>query len=220
MKWKAPCISLTLVVTIRITNRCDFLYYVFISFFFSSFSYMFLAFMGPSSGVFQVVVFKLPFGSCSALLIVCVRQRTGLWRWLRWLVILFVTHIKDARYEKPNTCCPIIDNWNRTLNTALIFKLFVPCIFSTYGMKTNWCHYFIRILLDLYMFRTYRPIFRRVRTAVHTTIGSVSVPICSRAEHANRAVQILNQWLCEQLYELSWRWACRSETCRDPAIYE
>jgi len=27
------------------------------------------------------------------------------------------------------------------------FKLFVPCIFSTYGMKTNWCHYFIRILL-------------------------------------------------------------------------
>jgi len=48
-------------------------------------------------------------------------------------------------------------------------------------MKTNWCHYFIRILLDLYMFRAYRPIFRRVRTAVHTTIGSVSVPLCSRA---------------------------------------
>jgi hypothetical protein len=22
------------------------------------------------------------------------------------------------------------------------FKLFVPCIFSTYGIKTNWCHYF------------------------------------------------------------------------------
>ena len=56
--------------------------------------------------------------------------------------------------------------------------LFVPCIFSTYGMKTNWCHYFIRILLDLYMFRAHRPIFRRVRTAVHTTIGSVSVPLC------------------------------------------
>ena len=34
---------------------------------------------GPSSGVFQAVVFMLPFGSCSALLIVCVRQRTGLW---------------------------------------------------------------------------------------------------------------------------------------------
>ena len=61
-------------VTIRITNRCDFLYYVFISFF-SSFPYMFRAFMGPSSGVFQAVVFKLPFGSCSALLVVCVHQR-------------------------------------------------------------------------------------------------------------------------------------------------
>ena len=39
-------------------------------------------------------------------------------------------------------------------------------------------------------------------------------------EHATRTVQILNQWLCEQLYELSWRWACGPETCRDPAIYE
>ena len=42
--------------------------------------------------------------------------------------------------------------------------------------------------------------------------------LCS--EHANRAAQKLNQWLCEQLYELSWRWACGPETCRDPAIYE
>ena len=48
-------------------------------------------------------------------------------------------------------------------------------------MKTNWCHYFIRILLDLYMFRAHRPVFRRVRTAVHKTNGSVSVPFCSRA---------------------------------------
>ena len=39
-------------------------------------------------------------------------------------------------------------------------------------------------------------------------------------EHASRAAQTLNQWLCEQLYELSWRWACGPETCRDPAIYE
>jgi hypothetical protein len=65
-------------LTIRITNRCDFLSSVFISFF-SSFPYMFRAFMGPSSGVLQAVVFMLPFGSCSALLIVCVRQRTALW---------------------------------------------------------------------------------------------------------------------------------------------
>ena len=57
------------------------------------------------------------------------------------------------------------------------FKLFVPCIFLTYGIKTNWCHYFnfIYILPDFYMFRAHRPILRRVHTAVHTTIGSVSV---------------------------------------------
>jgi len=48
-------------------------------------------------------------------------------------------------------------------------------------MKTNWCHYFIRRLLDLYMFRAHRLIFKRVRTAAHTTIGSVSVPLFSRA---------------------------------------
>ena len=53
------------------------------------------------------------------------------------------------------------------------FKVFVPCIFSAYGVKTKWCQYFIRILLDLYMFRAHRPIFRRVHTAVRTTIGSI-----------------------------------------------
>jgi len=31
------------------------------------------------------------------------------------------------------------------------------------------------------MFRAHRPIFTRVRTALHTTIGSVSVLLCSRA---------------------------------------
>ena len=58
------------------------------------------------------------------------------------------------------------------------------------GMKTNWCHYFIRILLGLYMFRVHRPIFRRVRTAVHTTIGSVSVRsgrVLCMLWHASRA---------------------------------
>ena len=29
------------------------------------------------------------------------------------------------------------------LSCSFYFKLFVPRIFSTYGMKTNWCHYFI-----------------------------------------------------------------------------
>jgi len=70
----------------------------------------------------------------------------------------------------------------------VILSFFVPCIFSTYGMKTNWCHYSIRILLDLYMFRAHRSIFRRVRTAVHTTIGSVSVPLCSRALYVDGPV--------------------------------
>ena len=55
-------------VTIRITNRCVFWYYVFISFF-SFFPYMFRAFMGPSSGVFQAVIFMLPFGSCVGIIL-------------------------------------------------------------------------------------------------------------------------------------------------------
>ena len=36
------------------------------------------------------------------------------------------------------------------------------------------------------MFRTYRPIFRTVHTAVHTTIGSVSVAFRSRAPYGAR----------------------------------
>jgi hypothetical protein len=49
--------------------------------------------------------------------------------------------------------------------------------------KTNICHYFnfIHISMDLYMFRAYRPILRRIHTAVHTTIGSVVVPFGARA---------------------------------------
>ena len=56
-------------------------------------------------------------------------------------------------------------------------------------MKTNWCHNFIHILLGLYMFRAHRPIFRRVRKAVHTTIGSVSVPLWSRALYVVHNIQ-------------------------------
>ena len=57
-----------------------------------------------------------------------------------------------------------------------------------YGIKTNWCHYFnfIHILPDLYMFQAHRPIFRRVHTAVHTTIGSISVLLWSRALYRAR----------------------------------
>jgi len=44
--------------------------------------------------------------------------------------------------------------------------------------RTNWCHcfHFIHISTDLYMFRAHLPIFRRIHTAVPTSIGSVSVP--------------------------------------------
>ena len=65
----------------------------------------------------------------------------------------------------------------RAIRCAETFKPFVPCILSIYGIKTNWCHYFnfIYMLPVLYMFRAHRSILRRVHTAVHTTIGSVSV---------------------------------------------
>jgi len=48
----------------------------------------------------------------------------------------------------------------------------------------------------------------------------VGVGMSAHTEYTNRAAQIPNQRLCEQLYELSRRWACGPETCRDPAIYE
>ena len=54
----------------------------------------------------------------------------------------------------------------------------------------------------------------------HTTL-TTALAVCSVcSEHTARAVQTLNQWLCEQLCELSWGWACGPETCRDPAIYK
>ena len=41
---------------------------------------------------------------------------------------------------------------------------------------------------------------QNIKTLVQCLYCSVRV-LCT--EHANRAAQILNQWLCEQLYELS-----------------
>jgi hypothetical protein len=56
----------------------------------------------------------------------------------------------------------------------------------TYKLYMKWknrYHYFnfIRISTDLYMFRAYRPILRRIHTADHTTTGSVDVPFGPRA---------------------------------------
>jgi hypothetical protein len=49
--------------------------------FFRLLPYMFRAFISPSSGVSQVVVYMQPFGSCVFLLIICMCLRTGLWWW-------------------------------------------------------------------------------------------------------------------------------------------
>src|SRR5215475_5525739 len=56
----------------------------------------------------------------------------------------------------------------------------------------------VYILPDLYMFRAHSPIFRRLHTAVHTTIGSVSVLL----------------WPCA-LYVVSFIY-CRISTCFGP----
>jgi hypothetical protein len=62
-------------------------------------------------------------------------------------------------------------------------KLFVPCILSTYEMKNQQMSLFqiLFISTDLYMFRAYRPILRRIHIAAHITIGSVAVPFGPRA---------------------------------------
>jgi len=94
--------------------------------------------------------------------------------WLQYDLILGWFTIIDCFQELLPSGVHIISHKNKL---GMNFKPFVPCILSTYGIKTNWCHYFnfIYILPDLYMFRAHRPILRGVHTAVHTTIGSVSV---------------------------------------------
>ena len=69
--------------------------------------------------------------------------------------------------------------------------------------KTNWCHCFnfIHISTDLYMFRAHRPIFRRIHTAVHTTIGSVSVPFWSRV-----LCVVAGLGVCSLLYSKAFMW--------------
>jgi hypothetical protein len=68
----------------------------------------------------------------------------------------------------------VTGNWRKLRSERLHGLYTSPDIIRMHGIKINWCHYFnfIHILPDLYMFRAHRPIFRRVRTAVHTTIGS------------------------------------------------
>jgi hypothetical protein len=77
------------------------------------------------------------------------------------------------------------------------FKHSVLCILSTYEMKNQ----------QMSLFQFYSYIDGSLHVLWHT-------------EHVAWTVQPLNQWLCEQLCEFSWGWACRPETCRDPSIYE
>jgi hypothetical protein len=68
-------------------------------------------------------------------------------------------------------------------------KIHIKNTITPMKWKTNKCHYFnfIHISTDPYMFRAYRPILRKIYTAVHTTIGSVAVPFGQRAVYIYRA---------------------------------
>jgi hypothetical protein len=70
-----------------------------------------------------------------------------------------------------------------TLSILKLLTFLCRASFQYKKWKTNWCHCFnfIHISTSLYMFRAHRPILRRYHVAVHTTIGSVSVPSWSCA---------------------------------------
>ena len=90
----------------------------------------------------------------------------------------------------------------------VFFKLFVPCIFSAYEMKNQ--------QMSLFQFYSYidgslhvSGLQAHLQESSHScshnhwfSICTVLVA-CSYTEHATRTVQTLNQWLCEQLCELS-----------------
>jgi len=145
---------------------------------------------------------------------------------LNTLFLNTLQHTFLSQCERPSFT-PIQNNRQNCSSVYLILSFLYRASFQHKKWKTNRCHClnFTHTSTDLYMFRVHRPIFRRIHTAVPTTIGSVSVPFWSRVlyehtEHATRTIRILNQWLWEQLCEFSWRWACGPETCRDPSMYE
>jgi len=65
------------------------------------------------------------------------------------------------------------------VTTVCMSRVTTVCIWNENQLMSQFQFY--SILLHLYMFRAHRPIFRRVRTAVHTAIGSVSVSLRSHA---------------------------------------
>jgi hypothetical protein len=60
--------------------------------------YMFRAFISPSSGISQAVVYMQPFGSGMFLLIICVCLRTGL------STVRTRTQMIDKNTHEPNGC--------------------------------------------------------------------------------------------------------------------
>jgi hypothetical protein len=112
----------------------------------------------------------------------------------------------------------------------IFFKLFIPCISSAYEMKNQ--------QMSLYQFYSYIDGSLNVSglqahpqesshscSHNHWFSGCTVRAACSvYKERGPNGTPLngtpLNQWLCEQLCELSWGWACRPETCRDPSIYE
>ena len=113
---------------------------------------------------------------------------------VRWYSVL----VDSIPLPFSNEICQWFRRWN--VQTGGHDFLIHPLNKNTYGIKTNWCHYFnfIHILPDLYMFRAHRPIFRRVRTAVYTTIGSYSfcaaLFTCSAREQSGTDTEPMVVW--------------------------
>jgi hypothetical protein len=154
---------------------------------------------GPSSGEFTQL-FTQPFVQC-----LCGSVRVLCVLWPVLVTIFYFQHME----------------WKPTDVTIL----FVYCRISTcFGPTGPSLGVFVQLFtqpLVQYLCRSVRVLcmlWSVLVTILYSLYSHQDRP--QHTEHANRAVQILNQWLCEQLYELSWRWACGPETCRDPAIYE
>jgi len=97
-----------------------------------------------------------------------------------YLVVTFYDALNSVSIESWNTQSVVhvltqqYDAWL----IKVILSFLYHASFQHKKWKTNWCHCFnfIHISTDLYMFRAHLPIFRRIHTAVPTSIGSVSVP--------------------------------------------
>jgi hypothetical protein len=119
---------------------------------------------------------------------------------------------KIKKKHQPNSCnnlsCLLLDIWNERPTDVTISILFIYRRVSTsFGLTGPSSGEFTQLFTQPLVQWMYRS-------------GRVFCMYAQHTEHAARTVHPLNQWLCEQLSEFSWGWACRPETCRDPSIYE